>query len=267
MLNRIVRELQITALVVGIGLSAADVSAHAAAAKPDRLPNVVIVFIDDMGYADIGPFGAEGYETPNLDRMAREGMKFTDFYVSQAVCSASRAAIMTGCYNVRVGILGALGPKATHGISDDEMTLAQLVKPKGYATAAFGKWHLGHHPRFLPQQHGFDEYFGLPYSNDMWPYHPGVAHLPMEQRVKKWPPLPLIEGSKIVNPNVTPDDQNMLTTWYTEHAVDFIKRHRDQPFLLYLPHSMCHVPLYVSDKFRGKTQRGLFGDVIAEVDW
>ncbi|NOX55163.1 MAG: sulfatase, partial [Planctomycetes bacterium] len=235
--------------------------------KLDRLPNFVIIFIDDMGYADIGPFGAKGYETPNLDRMAREGMKFTDFYVTQAVCSASRAGLMTGCYNVRVGIFGALGPKSRHGISDQEMTLAELVKQKGYATAVFGKWHLGHHPRFLPLRHGFDEYFGLPYSNDMWPYHPGVAHLPMSERVKRWPPLPLIEGDKIINPNVTAKDQEMLTTWYTEHAVDFIKLHKDQPFLIYLPHSMCHVPLYVSDKFRGKTKRGLFGDVIEELDW
>ncbi|HID22421.1 MAG TPA: arylsulfatase [Planctomycetaceae bacterium] len=230
-------------------------------------PNFIVVFIDDMGYADIGPFGAEGYETPHLDRMAREGMKFTDFYVTQAVCSASRAGLLTGCYNVRVGIFGALGPKSRHGISDQEMTLAELVKQKGYATAVFGKWHLGHHPRFLPLRHGFDEYFGLPYSNDMWPYHPAVAHLPMSERLRRWPPLPLMEGEKIINPNVTHQDQNMLTTWYTERAVDFITRHKDRPFLIYLPHSMCHVPLHVSDKFRGKTKRGLFGDVVEELDW
>ena len=248
-------------------VSVADGATQGKKAGGDRLPNVVVVFIDDMGYADIGPFGAEGYDTPNLDRMAREGMKFTDFYVSQAVCSASRASIMTGCFNNRIGILGALGPKTKHGISDDEMTLAQLVKQKGYATAAFGKWHLGHHPRFLPLQHGFDEYFGLPYSNDMWPYHPGVSQLSMEERVKRWPPLPLIEGNKIINPDVRDKEQEQLTTWYTEHAVDFIRRHKEQPFLVYLPHSMCHVPLYVSDKFRGKTKRGLFGDVIAEIDW
>ena len=233
----------------------------------ERLPNFVIVFIDDMGYADIGPFGAEGYETPHLDRMAKEGRVFTDFYVTQAVCSASRAGLVTGCYNVRVGILGALGPKATHGINPDEMTLAELVKQKGYATACYGKWHLGHHPKFLPTNHGFDEYFGLPYSNDMWPYHPGVAHLPMEERLKRWPHLPLIEGTKVIDDQVTGEEQNQLTTWYTEHAVDFIQRNKQRPFLLYVPHSMVHVPLYVSEKFRGKSQRGLFGDVVMELDW
>jgi arylsulfatase A-like enzyme len=232
-----------------------------------RLPNFVIIYIDDMGYADIDPFGAEGYETPNLDRLAREGRVFTNFYVSQPVCSASRASLMTGCYNVRVGILGALGPRTEHGIHADEMTLAEVCKQKGYATACFGKWHLGHHPRFLPTNHGFDEYFGLPYSNDMWPYHPDVLHLSMEERYKRWPELPLIEGTRIVNPKLTSEDQKMLTTWYTERAVRFIERNRDRPFFLYVPHSMVHVPLHVSDKFDGKTKRGLFGDVVMEVDW
>ena len=137
-----------------------------------------MIFIDDMGYADIGPFGAQGYSTPNLDRMAAEGMKFTDFVVSSAVCSASRVALMTGCYHRRVGIDGALGPRAEIGIDAREMTLAEVCKQKGYATACFGKWHLGHHPKFLPLQHGFDEYFGLPYSNDMWPLHPDYIKLP-----------------------------------------------------------------------------------------
>lgn len=233
----------------------------------ERLPNVVIIFMDDMGYADIGPFGAEGYETPHLDRMAEEGRIFTDFYVSQAVCSASRAALLTGCYNVRVGILGALGPGARHGIHEDEMTLAEVCKQKGYATACYGKWHLGHHKKFLPMQHGFDDYYGLPYSNDMWPYHPGVRHLPMEERVKRWPHLPLIDRNEVINPRVTPEDQERLTTEYTERAVGFIEKNRDRPFFLYVPHSMVHVPLYVSDKFKGKSRRGLFGDVMMEVDW
>lgn len=236
-------------------------------ASDERPPNFVIVFIDDMGYADIGPFGAEGYETPNLDRMAAEGRMFTDFYVTQAVCSASRAGLMTGCYNVRVGIRGALGPKATHGISGDEVTLAEIAKQKGYATACFGKWHLGHHPKFLPTNHGFDSYFGLPYSNDMWPYHPHVANKPMEERLKRWPHLPLIEGTTIIDDEVTGEDQTQLTTKYTEHAVEFINRNKEQPFLLYVPHSMVHVPLYVSEKFRGKSERGLFGDVVMELDW
>ncbi|HIE97982.1 MAG: sulfatase [Fuerstiella sp.] len=258
MLQRTVHSLALlfTALFCSASITAAD-----------RPPNVVIIFIDDMGYADIGPFGAQGYETPHLDRMAKEGRIFTDFYVTQAVCSASRAGLLTGCYNVRVGIGGALGPSAKIGINKDEVTIAEICKQKNYATACYGKWHLGHHKQFLPLQHGFDDYFGLPYSNDMWPYHPGVLHLPMEQRLKKWPHLPLIDGNKTINPQVTGKDQEQLTTQYTEKAVQFIDNHKDEPFLVYLPHSMVHVPLYVSDKFKGKSERGLFGDVMMEVDW
>lgn len=233
----------------------------------DRTPNFVLIYIDDMGYADIGPFGASAYKTPNLDRLAKEGRIFTDFYVSQAVCSASRASLMTGCYNVRIGILGALGPQSRIGIGEGEVTLGEIAKQKGYATACFGKWHLGHHRQFLPMQNGFDEYFGLPYSNDMWPHHPGVRHLPMEERLKKWPHLPLIEGNDVKVPQVGDAEQAQLTTWYTERAVDFIDRNRARPFLLYVPHAMVHVPLYVSDKFRGKSGAGLFGDVVMEVDW
>ena len=224
-----------------------------------RVPNFVIIFIDDMGYADIGPFGAEGYQTPNLDRMAREGRVFTDFYAAQPVCSASRAALMTGCYNGRVGIQGALAHQANHGLSDNEMTLGKLVKQKGYATACFGKWHLGHHPKFLPPNRGFDEYLGLPYSNDMWPNHPEAG--------KHFPDLPLIENDKVIDPKVTPEKLANLTTMYTERAVRFIERNKDRPFLLYMPHTMVHVPLAVSDKFKGKTRRGLFGDVVEELDW
>lgn len=230
-------------------------------------PNVVVIFMDDMAYADIGPFGAKAYPTPHLDRMAKEGRKFTDFYVTQAVCSASRAGLLTGCYNVRVGILGALGPKSTHGLNPKEITLAELCKQRGYATACFGKWHLGHHQKFLPLQHGFDEYFGIPYSNDMWPYHPGVRHLPMAERLKKWPHLPLIEGNKIINPTVTGKDQEQITTQLTERSVQFIEKNKDKPFFLYVPHPMVHVPLYVSDKFKGKSKAGLFGDVMMEIDW
>ena len=230
-------------------------------------PNVVVIFMDDMAYADIGPFGAKNFPTPHLDRMAKEGRKFTDFYVTQAVCSASRAGLLTGCYNVRVGILGALGPKSTHGINSKEITLAELCKQRGYATACFGKWHLGHHKEFLPLQHGFDEYFGIPYSNDMWPYHPGVRHLPMAERLKKWPHLPLIEGNQVINPKVTGKDQEQITTQLTERSVRFIEKNKGKPFFLYVPHPMVHVPLYVSDKFKGKSKAGLFGDVMMEVDW
>ena len=223
-------------------------------------PNVVIIFCDDLGYADIGPFGAKGYTTPHLDKLAAEGTKFTNFHVSQPVCSASRASLLTGCYSNRIGIHGALGPTARHGIAAAETTLAEVVKSKGYATCAVGKWHLGHHPQFLPTHHGFDEYLGLPYSNDMWPFHP-------EAKKGAYPPLPMIEGDKVIDPEVTPEDQTQLTTQYTERAVDFIHRSKDKPFFLYLAHSMCHVPLYVSSKFAGKSERGLFGDVLMEIDW
>jgi arylsulfatase A len=259
MLNQ--RTIRTLSLLLATAIFATSVTAA------DRPPNVVIIFIDDMGYADIGPFGAEGYETPHLDRMAKEGRIFTDFYVTQAVCSASRAGLLTGCYNVRVGIGGALGPKSNIGINTDEVTIAEICKQKSYATACYGKWHLGHHKQFLPMQHGFDDYFGLPYSNDMWPYHPGVLKLPMEERLKRWPHLPLIDGNKTINPQVTGTDQEQLTTQYTEKAVQFIDDHKDEPFLVYLPHSMVHVPLYVSEKFKGKSSRGLFGDVMMEVDW
>jgi arylsulfatase A-like enzyme len=252
--------------LLAFALAAAAGTAGAAPAR-ERTPNVVVIFMDDMGYADIGPFGAKAYATPNLDRLAQEGRRFTDFYVTQAVCSASRAGLMTGCYNVRVGIQGALGPRSKTGIGDGEVTIAQICKQKRYATACYGKWHLGDAPKFLPLQHGFDDYFGLPYSNDMWPYHPGVLKLPMEERLKRWPHLPLISGNEVVNPQMTSKDQEQLTTQYTERAVAFIEKNKDRPFFLYVPHSMVHVPLHVSDKFRGKSGAGLFGDVLMEVDW
>jgi arylsulfatase A len=245
-------------------VSVANLSTAVAADPP---PNIVIIFCDDLGYGDIGPFGATGYETPNLERMAREGIKLTRFYAAQAVCSASRAGIMTGCYPNRIGISGALGPAAKIGISDEEVTLAEIVKQRDYATCAIGKWHLGHHPQFLPVRHGFDEYFGLPYSNDMWPYHPELLHLPLEKRKERFPDLPLIEGDRVVMSEVTAEDQTQLTTWYTERAVKFIDQNHERPFFLYLAHSMPHVPLFVSSKFSGKTPRGIFGDVISEIDW
>ena len=238
-------------------------------ANREKSPNVVIIFIDDLGYADIGPFGAKAYSTPHLDEMAKSGRRFTDFVTSTAVCSASRAALLTGCYNKRIGISGALGPTAKIGINAEEMTLAELVKQKNYATACFGKWHLGHHKQFLPLQHGFDHYLGLPYSNDMWPYHPRYVDLPADdpKRKNNYPPLPLIEGNEIIDAEVTGEDQEKLTTQYTEKAVEFINANADKPFFLYVPHSMVHVPLYVSDKFKGKSGAGLFGDVMMEVDW
>ena len=235
----------------------------------DDTPNVVLIFIDDMGYADIGPFGATKYDTPNLDRMARNGRCFTDFVVSSAVCSASRAALLTGCIHERVGFRGALGPSATTGIAEREMTIAELCKTRSYATCCIGKWHLGHHPKFLPTQHGFDSYYGLPYSNDMWPFHPAViaARNKDPNRPSMYPALPMVEGNQIVDPEVTADDQKVMTRDYTKRAVSFIESNAQRPFFLYLPHSMVHVPLYSSPEFEGKHPLGPYADAVREVDW
>lgn len=228
-----------------------------AAPASDAPPNIVLIFADDLGYGDVGVYGAKGYATPHLDELARQGRRFTSFYAAQPVCSASRAALLTGCYPNRIGIHGALGPKSRVGIGSNEVTLAELVKQKGYATAMFGKWHLGSEAPFLPTRHGFDEYYGLPYSNDMWPFHPEAAK-------GTYPDLPLIQGENTIASN---PDQTQLTRAYTEHAVRFIQRHQKQPFFLYLAHSMPHVPLFASERFQGKSARGLFGDVIEEIDW
>jgi len=234
--------------------------AQADESSPRKAPNIVLIFTDDQGYGDLGCFGAKGFTTPNIDKLARDGIRFTDFHVSQPVCSASRASLLTGCYSNRIGIHGALGPNARHGIHASETTLAELLKTKGYATGMVGKWHLGHHPQFLPTRHGFDSYFGLPYSNDMWPYHP-------EAKAGTYPKLPLFENDKIILADVKAEDQAKLTTQYTERAVKFIAQHKEKPFFLYVAHSMPHVPLFVSDKFKGKSQQGLYGDVIQELDW
>ncbi|MBN2416863.1 sulfatase [bacterium] len=229
-------------------------------------PNIVIILTDDQGYADTGKFGAQGFSTPNLDRLADEGMRFTSFYASQAVCSASRASLLTGCYSERVSISGALPAWSEIGLHPEEETIADLLKHRGYATGAFGKWHLGHHPEFLPRAQGFDEYFGLPYSNDMWPVE--YNGVPAENNWRAgYPVLHLIEGTEQVEPVLTMEDQNRLTVRYTERAVNFIGKHSREPFLLYLAHSMPHVPLAVSDTFRGKSEQGPYGDVIMEIDW
>ncbi len=223
-----------------------------------KKPNFVVLFADDLGYADLHCFGGQEMVTPNLDAMARGGMRLTSFYASQAVCSASRCSLLTGCYNVRVSILGALSPKSKTCLNPDEQTIAEVLKPQGYRTAIFGKWHLGDRDEGLPTKQGFDEYHGLPYSNDMWPYHPTS---------KSFPALPLFDNNKIVNENVTADDQQFLTRWATEHAIDFITRNKSEPFFVYVPYSMPHVPIFASDKFKNSTDKGLFTDVIAEIDW
>jgi len=237
--------------------------ATVAARSPSRPPNVVIVFCDDLGYGDPGCYGGRAAATPNIDALARAGVRFTDFHVAQAVCSASRAALLTGCYPNRLGIHGALGPQSNHGLAAAETTLAELLRDRGYRTACVGKWHLGHHPQFLPTRHGFDEYFGLPYSNDMWPHHP-------EAKPGSYPPLPLVEGDRVVDADVTAEDQETLTARYTERAVSFLDRAGGaadgRPFFLYLAHSMPHVPLFRSAAFRGTAPGGVYGDVLAEID-
>jgi len=219
---------------------------------PKDKPNFVVIFTDDQGYQDIGVFGAPLIKTPNLDKMAAEGRKFTDFYVAASVCSPSRAALLTGCYPPRVGVTRVLFPRDNTGLNPREVTIADVLKRRGYATACIGKWHLGHLPEFLPRQQGFDYYYGIPYSNDMR----------IKRGDKSGPPL--MRNEDIVE---HPADQAMLTQRYTAESVKFITENKDRPFFLYLPHTMPHVPLFVSEKFKGKSKRGLYGDVIEEIDW
>ena len=224
----------------------------------ERPPNIIIIFTDDQGYQDLGCYGSPDIKTPHIDQMARDGVRFKNFYVAQPVCSASRAALLTGCYSNRLGVHGAFFPNVGKGLNSDEETIAEMLKPLGYSTAIFGKWHLGSEAQFLPTRQGFDEFFGIPYSNDMWPSHPWNDRF-------KFSTLPILENETVVDSLVA--DQNRMTTLYTERAVDFIERNKDTPFFLYVPHSMPHVPLYVSDKFRGHSENGLYGDVIEEIDW
>ncbi len=235
--------------------------------KPRDQTNIVLIFTDDQGWADVGCYGAKGFETPNLDRMAAEGIRFTDFYVPQAVCSASRAGLMTGCYPTRIGIRGALGPASKIGINPKEETIAEVLGKAGYVSGIFGKWHLGHHRKFLPLNHGFSEYFGLPYSNDMWPVDYDGTYPPRKKWKMRYPFPPLIDGFEKVGEIRSLEDQARLTTLYTERAVRFIRKNKDRPFFLYVPHSMPHTPLGVSGKFKGKSKQGPYGDVIMEIDW
>ncbi len=213
-------------------------------------PNYVIIYLDDAGYGDFGCYGHPTIRTPNIDRMASQGMKFTQFYTPSPACSASRYSLLTGRYANRSGFPWVIMPDSTQGIDVDEITVAEALKPMGYRTACFGKWHLGHQFEHLPLQNGFDEYFGIPYSNDMQqPSHPK---------------LPLIEGNEVVEYE---PDQALLTKRLTGRAVEFIEQHQDMPFLLYLAHPMPHVPLHASEQFRNRSKRGLYGDVIEELDW
>ena len=238
--------------------SCTDKSAKKTKDTSNRPPNIVLIFTDDQGYQDVGVFGAPNIKTPHLDQMAKEGVKLTSFYAAQAVCSASRAGILTGCYPNRIGIHNALMPNSDIGLNPSETTLAELLKSKGYKTAIYGKWHLGDDSRFMPNNQGFDEFFGIPYSNDMWPSHP------LQGTVFNFDPLVLYENEKVID---TLTDQSNLTTMITEKSVAFIHKNKNKPFFLYVPHPQPHVPLYVSDKFKGKSKRGLYGDVIMEIDW
>ena len=256
---------------IGMSLLLPGISAFAQTNPAPKIkqPNIILILMDDMGYGDLSYYGATGYKTPNLDRMAKTGIRFTSFLSAQAVCSASRAGILTGCYPNRLGISGALAPTAEIGLNPSETTIPEILKQKGYKAGAIGKWHLGHLRQFLPLQQGFDEYLGLPYSNDMWPvYFDGSRNFPKEYaRKMAFPELPLIKNNDKIREMKTLDDQSELTTIYTETAVDFINRNKKNPFFLYMAHSMPHVPLAVSAKFKGKSSQGLYGDVIMEIDW
>ena len=242
------------AVLLGIVGTLATRAAERAVAHP---PNVVLIFADDLGFGDLGCYGRRDIRTSHLDRLAREGMRFTDFRVAQAVCSASRAALLTGCLPNRIGILGALFPRSPVGLHPNEVTLGELFQSRGYATAMVGKWHLGDAPAFNPTRHGFDEWLGLPYSNDMWPSHPTMTNFPS---------LPLMDGTAVVDADITPSDQADLPRRYTERAVQFIRRQGTHPFFLYLAPAMPHVPLFASDRYRGTSAAGLYGDVIEEID-
>ena len=214
-------------------------------------------------------FGSINYETPHINKLAKEGMLFTNFYSVQAVCSASRAALLTGSYPNRIGISGALMPYSTTGLNENEITIAELLKEKGYATSIFGKWHLGFQEKFLPLNHGFDTFLGLPYSNDMWPvdFDGNQISDSSDWRKKSYPQLPLIENFNKIDEIRTLEDQAKLTTLLTERSVEFINNNKDNPFFLYVPHPMPHVPIAVSNKFKGKSPQGLYGDLMMEIDW
>ncbi len=227
-----------------------------------ELPNIIIIFADDLGYGDLGVQGHPTIRTPHLDRMAAEGLRFTQFYTGASVCTPSRAALLTGRLPVRSGMAGdnlrVIFPPSPGGLPDEEVTIAEMLKGAGYATGAIGKWHLGHREGQLPTSHGFDYYFGIPYSNDMSPANSGGA------RAQTYPPLPLMRNTDIIEEE---PDQRLLTRRYTEEAVTYIRAHANRPFFLYIPHSMPHIPLFASEAFEGTSARGLYGDVIEELDW
>ncbi|MEM7384614.1 MAG: sulfatase, partial [Verrucomicrobiota bacterium] len=238
-------------------------------AQAAKKPNFVVIFCDDLGYGDLGCFGHPSIHTPHLDRMAAEGQKWTQFYAAACVCTPSRAGLLTGRLPIRNGMCSSkrrvLFPDSAGGLPASEITIAEALKEQGYATGMSGKWHLGHLPEFLPTQHGFDQYLGIPYSNDM----DRVASAP-RGREAFWKPksaywnVPMIEGTAEIE---RAPDQTQLTKRYTERAVKYINEYKDRPFFVYLAHSMPHIPLFASDDFDGRSRAGLYGDVIEEIDW
>jgi arylsulfatase A-like enzyme len=230
-------------------------------------PNVVLIFMDDMGYGDLSSYGALDIRTPHIDKLASEGIRYTNFLSSQAVCSASRASILTGCYANRIGISGALFPNSTIGIADSEMTMAELLKQKNYATGIFGKWHLGDAKQFLPLQHGFDEYLGLPYSNDMWPVDYDGSPAKEGSNKFQFPTLFWIRNNEKFEAINTLEDQALITTKITDAAITFIKKNKNRRFFAYIPSPMPHVPINASKQFIGKSKQGMYGDVIQEIDY
>ncbi|MDX1980236.1 MAG: sulfatase [Bryobacteraceae bacterium] len=264
------------------GSAAAAVSMGRGVAE--QPPNIILILADDQGYGDLGCYGSPHIRTPNIDRMAREGARFTDFY-AQPMCGPSRAAILTGCYPVRNSLMFNHIPRARTGIHPNEVTMAELLKHRGYSTMIVGKWHLGDAPPFRPMRHGFDEWFGLPYSNDMWPYHPKVRtpepeHPRLTAARKRaemtgydgqgqtypanwFPDLPLMSNDEVVELN---PDQSRLTERYCDAALGFIRRNRAKPFFLYLAHSMPHAPLFAGKQFEGRSLRGRYGDAVEEID-
>lgn len=225
------------------------------------IPNFIIIFADDLGYGDLGSYGHPSIRTPHLDQMAREGMRFSQFYVAASICTPSRAGLLTGKLPVRNGMDGkrsVLFPDSGGGLPSSELTISSALKENGYATACIGKWHLGHLPQYLPTQHGFEEYFGIPYSNDMAP-----KHVNWEYAKENFPPLPLMEGDKVVE--IEPE-QSQLTQRYTQKAISFIERNKGKPFFLYLAHTFPHTPLYIDDENDGRSKRGLYGDVVEVLD-
>ncbi|MEN8118391.1 MAG: sulfatase, partial [Bacteroidota bacterium] len=221
-------------------------------------PNIIIFFTDDQGYGDLGCYGAEDFNTPNIDKLAEDGIQFTDFYVAATVCTPSRAALLTGKYPKQVGLhKGVLFPYSETGLSPEETTLPELLKPLGYNTACIGKWHLGHQQQFMPNNQGFDYYYGVPYSNDM------DRHLYKHNNFQS-PPLPVFKNTDLVEKG---PNQDYLTRMWTEASVDYICKIKDNPFFLYIAHNMPHTPWHASEDFRGSSQRGLYGDIIQELDW